>query len=203
MFKKVITNAGIATSAIPTAYDVITVAHKNNDINSGNAVNRYLAYSNVDNTPEITAFDAFNKPADTVFGTTTDGFLKVTLADGTLPAAPEVFRFQPRATNAATTAFMTAVGSGNVTVKSATSSGGNTVYTLDYKPTGTIQTAINALANNMRILAKPSAYLESYFQSTKGLVEGVDDVYYSNKIVVQEIKDAAKRESGDSTTSGK
>ena len=34
------------------------------------------------------------------------------------------------------------------------------------------------------------------------MVEGVDDVYYSNKIVVQEIKDAAKRESGDSTTSG-
>ena len=203
MFKKVITNAGIATSAIPTAYDVITVAHKNNDINSGNAVNRYLAYSNVDNKPEITAFDAFTQPADTVFGTTTDGFLKVTLPDNTLPAAPEVFRFQPRATNAATTAFMTAVGSGNVTVKSAVSSSGSTVYTLDYKPTGTIQTAINALGgNNMRILAKPSVYLESYFQSTAGLVEGVDDVYYSNKIIVQEIKDAAKRESGDSTTSG-
>ncbi len=34
------------------------------------------------------------------------------------------------------------------------------------------------------------------------MVEGVDDVYYSNKIVVQEIKDAAKRASGDTTTSG-
>ena len=53
----------------------------------------------------------------------------------------------------------------------------------------------------LRILAKPSAYLESYFENTKGIVEGVDDVYYSNKIVVREIKDAAKRESGDSTTS--
>ena len=203
MFKKVITNSGIATNAIPTAYDVITVAHKNDDINSGNAVNRYLAYSNVDNSPEITAFDAFNKPAATVFGTNSDGFLTVTLADGTLPAAPEVFRFQPTATNAATTAFMTAVGSGNVTVKSAPSSGGNTVYVLDYKPTGTVQTAINALGGTpLRILAKPSAFIESYFQSTEGLVEGVDDVYYSNKIIVQEIKDAAKRESGDTTTSG-
>ena len=204
MFKKVITNAGIATSAIPTAYDVITVAHKNNDINSGNAVNRYLAYSNVDNTPEITAFDAFNKPAKAAYGTNADGFLTVTLADGTLPAAPEVFRFQPVGTDAPSTAFMTAVGSGNVTVKSATSSGGNTVYVLDYKPTGTIQTAITAgaVANPLRILAKPSAFIESYFQSTAGLVEGVDDVYYSNKIIVQEIKDAAKRESGDSTTSG-
>lgn len=216
MFKKVIADVGIPTNAIPAGYDVITVEHSNNDIMAdgskkqvssggtlGNPVNRYLAYSNVDNTPEITAFDALAKPADTVFGTTTEGFLKVTLTDGTLPAEPEVFRFQPRATNDATTAFMTAVGSGNVTVKSAVSSGGSTVYTLDYKPTGTIQTAINALGgNNLRILAKPSDYLESYFQSTKGLVEGVDDVYYSNKIVVQEIKDAAKRESTDSTTSG-
>ncbi len=216
MFKKVIADVGIPTNAIPAGYDVITVEHSNNDIMAdgsknqvasggtlGNPVNRYLAYSNVDNTPEITAFDALAKPADSVFGTTTEGFLKVTLTDGTLPAEPEVFRFQPRATNDATTAFMTAVGSGNVTVKSAVSSGGSTVYTLDYKPTGTIQTAINALGgNNMRILAKPSDYLESYFQSTKGLVEGVDDVHYSNKIVVQEIKDAAKRESTDSTTSG-
>ncbi len=204
MFKKVIADVGIPTSAIPTAYDVITVAHKNNDINSGNAVNRFLAYSNVNNTPEITAFDDFEKPAKTVYGTNADGFLTVTLADNTLPAAPEVFRFQPVGTDAPSVAFMAAVGSDNVTVKSATSDGTNTVYVLDYKPTGTIQTAINAggVANPLRILAKPSAFIESYFQSTKGLVEGVDDVYYSNKIVVQEIKDAAKRESGDSTTSG-
>ncbi len=204
MFKKVIADVGIPTNAIPTAYDVITVAHKNNDINSGNAVNRFLAYSNVNNTPEITAFDDFEKPAKTVFGTNSDGFLTVTLADGTLPAAPEVFRFQPVGTDAPSLAFMAAVGSGNVTVKSAPSASGSTVYVLDYKPTGTIQTALNAgsAANPLRILAKPSAFIESYFQSTEGLVEGVDDVYYSNKIVVQEIKDAAKRESGDSTTSG-
>ena len=81
--------------------------------------------------------------------------------------------------------------------------GGNTTYVLDYKPTGTVETALSGggVANPLRILAKPSAYLESYFQNTAGLVEGVDEVYYSNKIVVQEIKDAAKRESGDSTTS--
>jgi flagellar hook protein FlgE len=34
------------------------------------------------------------------------------------------------------------------------------------------------------------------------MVEGVDEVFYSNKIIVREIKDAAKRSSGDSTTSG-
>ena len=112
MFKKVVTNDSIPLDAIPTAYDVITVAHKNNDINSGNAVNRFLAYSNVNNTPEITAFDAFNKPAKAAYGTNADGFLTVTLATGTLPAAPEVFRFQPVGTDAPSVAFMAAVGSG-------------------------------------------------------------------------------------------
>jgi flagellar hook protein FlgE len=204
MFKKVVTNDSIPLDAIPTAYDVITVAHKNNDINSGNAVNRFLAYSNVNNTPEITAFDAFNKPAKAAYDTNTDGFLTVTLSTGTLPAAPEVFRFQPVGTDAPSLAFMAAVGSDNVTVKSTSVSGGNTTYVLDYKPTGTVETALSGggVANPLRILAKPSAFIESYFQSTEGLVEGVDDVYYSKKIVVQEIKDAAKRESGDSTTSG-
>tara|TARA_B100001559_G_scaffold167583_1_gene140535 strand:+ start:443 stop:4144 length:3702 start_codon:yes stop_codon:yes gene_type:complete len=204
MFKKVVTNAGIALDAIPTAYDVITVAHKNNDINSGNAVNRFLAYSNVNNTPELTAFDAFNKPAKAAYGTNADGFLTVTVPTADLPAEPEVFRFQPVGTDAPSVAFMAAVGSGNVTVKSTSVAGGNRTYVLDYKPTGTVQSAVTGggVAAPLRILAKPSAFIESYFQSTKGLVEGVDDVYYSKKIVVQEIKDAAKRESGDSTTSG-
>ena len=204
MFKKVVTNAGIALDAIPTAYDVITVAHKNNDINSGNAVNRFLAYSNVNNTPELTAFDAFNKPAKAAYGTNADGFLTVTVPTADLPAEPEVFRFQPVGTDAPSVAFMAAVGSGNVTVKSTSVAGGNRTYVLDYKPTGTVQSAVTSggVAAPLRILAKPSAFIESYFQSSKGLVEGVDDVYYSQKIVVQEIKDAAKRESGDSTTSG-
>ena len=93
-----------------------------------------------------------------------------------MPAAPEVFRFQPVGTDAPTTAFMTAVGSNNVTVKSATVSGSNTIYVLDYKPTGTVETALSggSVANPLRILAKPSAYLESYFENTKGMVEGVD-----------------------------
>ena len=215
MFKKVIANNSIPLDAIPTDYDVITVAHRNDDIMAdgsgnqvssggtlGNAVNRYLAYSNVNSTPEITAFDAFNKPAKAAYDTNADGFLTVTLTTGTLPAAPEVFRFQPVGTDAPSLAFMAAVGSGNVTVKSTTISGGNTTYVLDYKPTGTVETALSGggVANPLRILAKPSAYIESYFQNTAGLVEGVDEVYYSNKIVVQEIKDAAKRESGDTST---
>ena len=214
LFKHV-TGTAIANNAIPTAYDVITVVHKNDQIMAdgsgnqvasggtlGNAVNRYLAYSNVLDTPDITAFDAFNKPAKAAYDTNSDGFLTVTLTTGTLPAAPEVFRFQPIGTDAPTTAFMTAVGSNNVTVKSATVSGSNTIYVLDYKPTGTVETALSggSVANPLRVLAKPSAYLESYFENTAGMVEGVEDVHYSNKLMVREIKDAAKRSSGDTTT---
>jgi hypothetical protein len=50
------------------------------------------------------------------------------------------------------------------------------------------------------ILAKPSQHIEAYFESTKGLVEGVDKVFYSNKIILQEIGNAAKRSAGDTTT---
>ena len=91
-----------------------------------------------------------------------------------------LFRFQPVGTDAPSLAFMAAVGSDNVTVKSTSVSGGNTTYVLDYKPTGTVETALSGggVANPLRILAKPSAFIESYFQSTEGLVEGVDDVYY-------------------------
>ena len=73
---------------------------------------------------------------------------------------------------------------------------------IDHIVTGTVVADVVAggEANPFRILAKPSAFLESYFESTKDIVEGVDEVYYSNKIVVREIKDAAKRESGDATT---
>ena len=78
----------------------------------------------------------------------------------------------------------------------------DTVYVLDHVVTGSIITDIAAggEANPFRILAKPSAYLESYFENTQGMVEGVDEVHYSNKIVVREIKDAAKESLVTATT---
>ena len=45
----------------------------------------------------------------------------------------------------------------------------------------------------IKILAKPSDYVEAFFEDTAGLVEGVTDVFYSNKIVIREIDSAAKR----------
>ncbi len=207
LFKRTVGSA-IANNAIPTAYDVITVAHKNDDITptggaAGDAVNRFIAYSNVANVPDVTTYDAMNSAAKAAYSVDGDGRLNVTLPTGDLPAAPEVFRFQPvNAADAPSTAFISQVGSGEVGVKSATVVGLNTVYVLDHIVTGTVVADVVAggEANPFRILAKPSAFLESYFESTKDIVEGVDEIYYSNKIVVREIKDAAKRESGDATT---
>ena len=207
LFKRTVGSA-IANNAIPTAYDVITVAHKNDDITptggaAGDAVNRFIAYSNVANVPDVTTYDAMNSAAKAAYSVDADGRLNVTLPTGDLPAAPEVFRFQPvNAADVPSTAFIAQVGSGEVGVKSATVVGLNTVYVLDHIVTGTVVADVVAggEANPFRILAKPSAFLESYFESTKDIVEGVDEIYYSNKIVVREIKDAAKRESGDATT---
>ena len=120
LFKKTV-GAAIANNAIPTAYDVITVAHKNDDIASGAAQNRFIAYSNVSNVPDVTAYDAMNAPAKAAYSVDGDGRLNVTLANNTLPAAPEVFRFQP--VNAADTPsanFISQVGSDEIAVKSVT-----------------------------------------------------------------------------------
>ena len=179
---------------------MITVAHKNDDITpsggaAGDAVNRFIAYSNVENVPDVTTYDAMNAAAQAAYSVDGDGRLNVTLADNTLPADPEVFRFQPvNAADVPSAAFISQVGSAEVAVKSATSDGVNTTYVLDHIVTGTVVADVVAggEANPFRILAKPSAFLESYFESTKDIVEGVDEVYYSNKIVVREIKDAAK-----------
>ena len=50
------------------------------------------------------------------------------------------------------------------------------------------------------VLGKPSDHIEAYFESTEGLVDGVEKAFYSGKIVVREIQQSAKREHADDTT---
>ena len=52
----------------------------------------------------------------------------------------------------------------------------------------------------MTVLGKPSDHIEAYFESTEGLVDGVEKAFYSGKIVVREIQQSAKREHADDTT---
>jgi flagellar hook protein FlgE len=61
--------------------------------------------------------------------------------------------------------------------------------------------AINA-ANEMpvTILAHPSDFIEASFENTEGLVEGVNEAYYTNKISVKEIGASAKRLAAHDTT---
>ena len=56
---------------------------------------------------------------------------------------------------------------------------------------------IHANQDAITILAKPSDHVEAYFENTSGLVEGVKDVNYSNKIVIREIDSSAKRQSAN------
>jgi flagellar hook protein FlgE len=54
--------------------------------------------------------------------------------------------------------------------------------------------------NIVQILAKPSDHIVAYFEDTEGLVEGVNEAFYSNKIVVQEIGASARRTAAEATT---
>ncbi len=216
LFKKAVGTA-IPNNAIPTAFDVVKIEHKNDQVMAdgstkkevtsggtlGGVVERFMAYSNVNNVPEIKAYDYMLTPTDvalTKYGTSGD-FLTVTVPTAKIIDKPEVFRFQQNAVSGKTTKFLEQVGSNEVAVKSSSTSGSDTIFVLDHKVIGTdIITTGNATEAPITILAKPSKHIEAYFESTKDYVEGVDKVFYSNKIILQEIGNAAKRNAGDTTT---
>ena len=212
MFKQTISTLSMTevptVSNVITDFDVINVNHTNADIDASGAVERYIAYSNVNDVPEVKAYDNKLKSADAAannlaFGTDADGYLTVTIKNDVFEAAPEVFRFQQSdvSRDGNQIEFITEIGTDEISVRDAVRGGTNTVYTLDFKPI-TVNTSdpLNALGGTgtqdpFTILAKPSDYIEAYFQDTSGLVEGVDDVAYSNKIVIREVQNAAKRTS--------
>ena len=63
-----------------------------------------------------------------------------------------------------------------------------------------LTTAFAAAEVPVTVLAKPSDHIEAYFEGTEGLVAGVNDAYYTGKIVFQEIGDSAKRFAAHDTT---
>ena len=226
IFKKVVANTAIDIETLPTNFDVLKVSHFNPDINTGNAVERYLGYSNVANQPFIKAYDnrfvglnaangggqiGANNGAGANLGSIAsitadaDGYLTVKL-NGTVAGDLEVMRFQQNDLNAGGVdrkeGYIALFGSDEIAIKSRSVDANNdTVYQLDFIVPGG-QAAITALTNGIiqepiKILAKPSDFIEAYLEDTEGLVEGVRDVFYSNKIVVREIGDAAKRNAAD------
>jgi flagellar hook protein FlgE len=216
LFKKAVGTA-IPNNAIPTAFDVVKIEHKNDQIKAdgtskkedaggtaGGVVERFMAFSNVNNVPEVKAYDYMLTASDVAlnkYGKSSDGFLTVTVPTASIIDKPEVFRFQQNAVSGKTTKFLEQVGSAEVAVKSSSISSSNTIFKLDHTVIGTdIYDSGNSGEAPITILAKPSQHIEAYFESTNGLVEGVDKVFYSNKIILQEIGNAAKRSAGDTTT---
>jgi flagellar hook protein FlgE len=208
LFKKVIGNTAI--TAPPANFDVISVNHTNNAVTTP----RYLAYSNVGNNPEIKAYDTmFRQPGGgagaiandatdgtiKALGVDADGYLTVTI-NGVIAGDMEVLRFQQNDDGGGAEDLIAMFGSNEISIKNTTNpvdaGDGNDVdtqYQLDFiVPGGALPVAAQ---DKITILAKPSDHVEAYFEDTAGLVEGVDDVFYSNKIVVREIGDSAKRAS--------
>ena len=210
LFKKVIGNTAI--TAPPANYDVISVNHTNGGVTTP----RYLAYSNVGNKPEIKAYDTmFRQPGGgagaiandatdgtiKALGVDADGYLTVTI-NGVIAGDMEVLRFQQNDDGGGAEDLIAMFGSNEISIKKTTNpvdaGDGNDVdtqYQLDFiVPGGALPVAAQ---DKITILAKPSDHVEAYFEDTAGLVEGVDDVFYSNKIVVREIGESAKRASAN------
>ena len=206
LFKRMIANDKITTP--PEDFDVLTLDHTNPDVNGGAAVERYLGYSNVANEPRIKAYDnLFKQPAGGIgvgaaaneieaLDVDGDGYLRVTIK-GVITDNLELFRFQQNdvTANGTSTDFIELIGSDEIAIKSFSNDGTDTVFILDQLVAGGALPA--AAQDEIKILAKPSDHIEAFFESTEGLVEGVNEVFYSNKIVVREVGDSAKRNSAD------
>ena len=187
---------GAQITDAPQNFDIISFNHLNEDIDAA-AQERYIAYANVDDNPDIKAYDKTYAPALTAFTADADGYLVVTITGDQTALDHEVFRFQQNTVDGETQEFIAQVGASEISIKSMTLNvAGNTEFVLNHTVTGTaIIDGGNGTESDINILAKPSDYVEAYFEDTEGLVEGVSDVFYSNKIVLREIDSAAKRTS--------
>jgi len=182
MFKKVAGAAINTSTPMPGGTDIIKVTHSNPQ--AGDAT-RYIHYANDTKTPEIKAYDL--KLENVSMGTdTATGKLELTITGTEYTQAQlEAIRFHQIATDGA---FITEVGTGEVSIASVNASGGNTTIVLNHVVVGAITGA-----TDVTVLAKPSDHIEAYFDTTQGLVEGVKDAFYSKEIRVREIQDSAKR----------
>ena len=227
LFKKLVSGA-IPNTAIPkagvpaariTGNDIVTVTHKTNAADNTTVIStdRFVAYSNDTlgasaDKPDVKAYD--NKVAARLAGgygvhaagTPNAGkpYFEVPKAGFTL--TPETVRFMQfpgggKSVSAMTTFF----GDKDITVASVTATGASDanhyIVTLDYAMNGATFPAINSGNERaIQVLAKPSDHIVAYFEDTEGLVSGVNEAFYTNKIVVQEIGASAKRTVAQTTT---
>jgi flagellar hook protein FlgE len=199
MFHKMVGAVDATPTIMPTLYDVITFDHENPQESVG-GTERYLAYSNVNDTPDVAVYDKKLTAITTAdFTTDANGYLQITV--NTAEAADlEVIRFQQNATTTKDEKFIAEVGSGEISIRNQEVSGSTTIITLNHIVVDTDilnntdnGTPTTATESPIIILAKRSDHVEAYFEDTQGLVEGVDTVHYANRLVMREIEDSAKR----------
>ena len=201
MFKKLVGGTGIPGTAIPTGNDIITVLQKEGDGDPA-AVSRYVAYSNTNNKPEVKAYDIKTTLTETggSYGVT-NGVPFFTVPQSGFSTAPETVRFMQF--GAGTSTWTDFFGTEDIAVSKVEAIANTTNYKvhLDFDMgTATAIPTILAGDDDTIILGKPSDYVEAYFEGTEGLVTGVEEAFYTSKIVVQEVGDSAKRKAADSTT---
>ena len=221
LFKKLVGGSSVPVAAIPTGNDIITIAHKELD-GTGSAAPytqtttpRFIAYSNSQDTtstnynrPEVKAYDlkaTMNATAPN-YGVLA-GVPFISVPKTAFSTTPETVRFMqfPAAPNTGT-ALTTFFGTEDIAVSSVIQDTG-TGMAANYRVFLTFDmgtaTALPVLAGTeapISVLAKPSDNIAAYFEGTEGLVEGVDDAFYTGKIVFQEIGASAKRLAAHDTT---
>ena len=163
------------------------------------------------NKPNIRAFDFMSSVTKTNMSLSAGGFpvieVKIAGEDGSeaLPAtlagleSISLFQYQDKHGTPKTTLLTDVLGTEPIAIKAVAVSGNDANYysiTLDFDldgatfPPANVNTAGNS---TITALLKPSDNIEAYFESTEGLVEGVNDAFYTNKIVIQEIGSSALR----------
>ncbi|MDG1314291.1 MAG: flagellar basal body FlgE domain-containing protein, partial [Flavobacteriaceae bacterium] len=221
---------GTAGTLRMTGNDIITVTQKTGAGTTANGTGqnvftRYVAYSHnstgaLADKPQVKAYD-HNVAANITAGMGVHPanhalagkpFFNVPITGFSL--TPETVRFMqfPTSTEVNNGAL---AGSGkndwtdefgdkDIAVANVTTTGAvNTshyVVTLDLDYTGQTFPTISNTERAVQVLAKPSDHIVAYFEDTEGLVEGVNDAFYSNKLVIQEIGASARRTVAENTT---
>ena len=218
LFKKALGNEIVqSTTSPPEGYDILELEQKDD---AGGTTKRFVMWSNAPadqasysvekfgekNKPTVDAYDvrAIVDPdaGGTEAPSVVDGYPTLSIKKTTagapntdFPEAPESVRFlQTGAKLAAWTEFF---GTQEIAVKTVETDTNDNDYwrvTLDFEMgTNNIPDSALATEDPITVLAKPSQSVVAYFESTEGLVEGVKEASYSNKIVVQEIGASATR----------
>ena len=213
LFKKLVGGSSVPVAAIPTGNDIITIEHKEGHTGATlTTTDRYIAYSNPttgakNNRPEVKAYDlqaTMDKSNVNRYGLSAAGVPFISVPKANFSTTPETVRFMQFPTGGATTALTTFFGTEDIAVSNVIedpNQAANYQVSLTFDMgTATAFPTLVAAEAPIFVLAKPSDNIAAYFEGTEGLVEGVDDAFYTGKIVFQEIGTSAKRLAAQSTT---